>query len=368
MVKHKIFVLLCGVLCLLLFSCSKQSEISIEIPELSEAEVLITYADVSNLDNITEFDVKRGEIKNGKFSVVLYVDSVDDKSDKYLDCTVNIFNKEKRFMVSLPLPMKKGENLVLTITGVKEYVNGISPVKVSYTGSKSAEDFSNFLNNINEQLNQIRQQKNDKDIYSKIVSLCESFSQQYPHSAFPYTIIMSLLSNIGEEDNPIMQYCEKIGNQETNNQWAKYCVLRYKNKVLKQTVSKTMLFNAEDYQGNRYTNNDFLGKLTLIHFWSVKGVNCLASLKDVKKIYEQYFPKGLQILSISIDPLPNDWLNWSKENKLQWTSLFANGEVITNRYSFNDIPMYMLFDKEGKLILKSNVLNDLLPPIVANLK
>lgn len=368
MVKHKIFVLLCAVFSLLLFSCSKQSEISIEIPELSEAEVLITYADVGNLDNITEFEVKRGEIKNGKFSVVLYVDSIDNKADKYLDCTVNIFNKEKRFMVSLPLPMKMGENLVLTITGVKEYVNGVSPVKVSYTGSKSAEDFSDFLNNINEQLNQIRQQNNNKEIYSKIVSLCENFSQQYPHSAFPYTIIMSLLSNIGEEDNPIMQYCEKIGNQETNNQWAKYCVLRYKNKVLKQTVSKTMLFNAEDYQGNRYTNNDFLGKLTLIHFWSVKGVNCLASVKDVKKIYEQYSPKGLQILSISIDPLPNDWLNWSKENKLQWTSLFASGEVITNRYSFNDIPMYMLFDKEGKLILKSNVLNDMLSSIEANLK
>lgn len=368
MIKRKIFVLLSAVLSLLLISCSKQSEISIEIPELPEAEVLLTYADVSNLDNITEFEVKRGKIKNGKFSVALYVDSVDDKADKYLDCTVNILNKEKRFMVSLPLPIEKGKNLVLTITGVKEYVNGVSPVKVSYTGSNSAEDFSDFLNNINEQLSKIRQQNNNKATYSKIVSLCEGFSQKYPHSAFPYTIIMSLLSNVNEEGNPIMQYCEKISNQETDNHWEKYCVLRYKNKVLKQTVSKTMLFNAEDYQGNRYTNNDFLGQLTLIHFWSVKGVNCLASLKDVKKIYEQYSPQGLQILSISIDPLPNDWLNWSKENKLQWTSLFANGEVITNRYSFNDIPMYMLFDKEGKLILQSNVLDDLPALIETNLK
>ncbi|MDO5759557.1 MAG: TlpA disulfide reductase family protein [Bacteroidota bacterium] len=366
MIKHKIFALL--LMIIVLASCSKQSEISINIPELSEAEVVVTYADLHDLDNITEFEVKKGQIKSGRFSFSLSVDSIDKRVEKYLDCTVNILNKEKRFMISLPLPIEKSKNLVLTITGLKEYINGVSPVKVSYGGSKSAEDFSNFLNNVNKQLAKIRLQNEDNKAYSQIVSLCEDFSKQYKESAFPYTIIMSLLANIDTEDNPIMKYCEKISTQTSDNQWQNYCILRYKNKILKQVSSKVMLFNAEDYQGNRYTNNDFLGKITLLHFWSVKGVNCLASLKDVKQFYEKYSPKGLQVLSISIDPLPNDWLKWSKENNLQWTSLFANGEVITNRYSFNDIPMYMLFDKEGKLINKSNNLSDLIPQVESNLE
>ena len=352
---------------LLFYSCSKRAEISIDVPELSEAEVVITYAELKDLNNITEFEVGKGKMEKGKFAASLSIDSIDTKAKKYLDCTVNILNREKHFMISLPLPLEKGKNLVLTITGIKEYVSGKSPVKVSYSGSKSAKNFSEFLNEVNNYLGKLRQQSNDTTTYSEIVSLCENFSEQYPHSAFPYTIIMSLLPNTDNENNPIMRYCEKISNKETDNQWEKFCVMRYKNKILKQALSSTMLFNAEDFKGNKYTDKDFIGKITLVHFWSVKGVNCLASLKDMKSLYNKYSAQGLQILSISIDPLPNDWLNWSKENSLQWMSLFANGEVITDRYGFNDIPMYMLFDREGKLIKKSNSLADLQSNIEANL-
>lgn len=353
---QKILIVLCVVLSCLFFSCSKHTEINVDVPELSNGKVYIVYADPDQIASRQQEDIAEGEIKNGKISFDLSNLQIKNKTK---DCTISILNEEKRFMCTLPLPVEKGKNITLTITGIKEYTTGQSPLSVSYSGSKQAEKFSNFLNNINTELAFLYKNPQNTNAYTKIVSLCKNFSNEYPNSAFPYTVIISQMNGIEDNNNPLLKYCEELSNQKSDNAWHKFLVAKYKEKIMRDAMAKQMVFSAKDKDGKEYTERDFENKITLVHFWSVKSSKCTEVINNLKNIYNKYHSSGLEVISISIDPVPNEWIKWSKENALAWTSLIADGNTITNRYNFNDIPFYLLFSKEGKLISKSNIVEDL---------
>lgn len=362
---QKISIVICVLLSCLFVSCSRHTEVNVEIPELTEGKVYIVYADPDQIASRQQEDIAEGEIKNGKITFDLSNLNIENKTK---DCTISILNEEKHFMCTLPLPVEKGKNITLTITGIKEYTSGQSPLKVSYSGNKQAEKFSEFLNNINIELASLGEDSKSQNAYTKIVRLCKDFLNEYPKSAFPYTVIISQLSRVEGLNNPLMKYCEELSNQKSDNVWHKYLTAKYKEKIMREAMAKQMVFSAQDKDSKEYSERDFAGKTTLIHFWSVKSPKCMEVIANLKNIYNKYHSLGLEVVSISIDPAPSDWFKWSRENSLDWTSLVADGTTITNRYNFNDIPCYLLFSKDGKLIKKSNIVEELEPNIKQSLQ
>ncbi|MBR1769004.1 MAG: TlpA family protein disulfide reductase [Bacteroidales bacterium] len=362
--KRIFFPLFAVLLSAILFSCSKQTVVEIEIAELSSGKAYIVYADPDEISSRQQEDLAEGEIKDGKIRFDL---SDAGFKNKTKDCTLSIINEEKRFRTNIPLPVEKGKKIRLVITDTEEYSSGKSPLKITYSGSKQAEKFSQFWNEMNSVLLSMSRNGGNKKDYEKTVSLCKDFTLAYPQSAFPFTVLIGLLNITEEGNNPIMEYCEELSNQKSENVWQNYLVSRYKDLILRNAMAKHLSFAAQDKKGNNYSESNFEGKLTLVHFWSVQSPKCLEVLNDVKNIYKQYHSDGLEIVSISIDPQPNLWIKWSETNFLPWLSLIADGQVMTQKYNFNDIPLYMLFSKEGKLIQKSNIINDLKQSITDNL-
>lgn len=353
---QRVYIAICVLFSCVFVSCSKHTEVNVSIPELTDGKVYIVYADPDQIASRQQEDIAEAEIKNGKVSFDLSNLQIKNKTK---DCTISILNEEKRFMCTLPLPIEKGKNITLTITGIKEYTAGQSPLTVSYSGSKQAEKFSDFLNSINTELASLYKNPQNTNAYAKIVSLCKNFSNDYPNSAFPYTVIISQINHIEETYNPLLKYCEELSNQKSDNPWHNFLVSKYKEKIMRQAMANQMVFLAKDKDGKEYSERNFEGKITLVHFWSVKSPKCTEVINNLKNIYNKYHSLGLEVVSISIDPVPNEWIKWSKENTLAWSSLIADGNTITNRYNFNDIPYYLLFSKEGKLISKSNIVEDL---------
>ena len=60
----------------------------------------------------------------------------------------------------------------------------------------------------------------------------------------------------------------------------------------------------------------------------------------------------MEIVSISIDTNPAMWYEFAKANPLPWLSLIGDGQEITSRYAFDYIPMNIIADKEGKVIMR----------------
>ena len=360
----KIFIAMTVVMSCIMLSCSRHSSLEIDIPELNSGKVYVVFADPDQINSRQQENLAEADIKQG--SLVLDLDSIRFDS-KYKDCTISIISDERQFRCNLPLPLEKGKTIKLTITGIKEYLESKEALRVSYSGSKQAEVFSEYWKQVNDSFIELAKGEDYNKICDKWVKLNKDFLKQYPQSAFPYTIIISQIGNIPNLDNPLLKYCEELSTQESKNKWHNYLVEAYKERVRKEVIAKKMVFAAKDMEGRDFSERNFANKLTLLHFWAVQSPKCVDALAKIDAMNKKYGDKGLQIVNISIDPMPNAWIEWSKNNNLPQYNLFADGAIITQRYNFNNIPFYMLFDKQGNLIAKDNVLESLEQNIVSNL-
>lgn len=343
----KVFLIFFVILTCLLVSCSRGNRLVIEIPEMSEAEVYIIYQDPDMINNRTQEEIVKTEIKNGKCNISL--DTLQF-TEKRKECSLTIVNKNKKFGINLPLMVEKGKTITLKIKGVSDYLSGRSILKVSYQGSRFAEDFSDFWQKINDSFIELTHTKNNLKMFTKQVGIYKDFITKYPESGYPYSVLISEMQMLRDNDNPVMKYCAALVNEKSDNIWHKYFVEAYKYKVTKQSTISTLVFSAQDKDGRVFTERDIKGRLVLVDFWASWCKPCLESLPKLKQIYDRFKEKGLTVVSISLDMNPNDWIKFSEKNSFSWLSLLGDGQEITQRYDFKYIPYFLIADEKGKIL------------------
>lgn len=132
------------------------------------------------------------------------------------------------------------------------------------------------------------------------------------------------------------------------------------------TVSEGNQFKdieGKDVNGNTIKLSEIVtkNKYTILEFWASWCAPCRGEIPNLKKAYEKYKPKGLEIYSISLDMKHDDWLKALKEENTSWTNVVdklggIRGEAI--KYGVLGIPTSFLIDKEGKIVETSDRLTD----------
>ncbi|MDP3437470.1 MAG: TlpA disulfide reductase family protein [Bacteroidales bacterium] len=99
---------------------------------------------------------------------------------------------------------------------------------------------------------------------------------------------------------------------------------------------------------------DYRGKTLIIDFWASWCGPCIAEIPHLKKLYENYKDKGLEILSVSIDKDGKEWLKAVETIQMPWKQILSPnaGAELMGLYQFNMIPFIILIDKEGKIVNK----------------
>lgn len=90
----------------------------------------------------------------------------------------------------------------------------------------------------------------------------------------------------------------------------------------------------------------------LLDFWASWCMPCIYSMPELKRLYDEYHPKGFEILGISLDDNETDWTKAIEENGLMWLNVISgpDGQAI-NEYSITAIPTAVLIDcKTGKIV------------------
>jgi thiol-disulfide isomerase/thioredoxin len=96
-----------------------------------------------------------------------------------------------------------------------------------------------------------------------------------------------------------------------------------------------------------------LGKYTIIEFWASSCAPCRAKHPLMKKMYDQYHSRGLNIISISGDDNIDDWVKAIKRDSMTWTNIsdlrgWYNEAFMI--YGIKAIPQMLILDENGLIV------------------
>lgn len=106
-------------------------------------------------------------------------------------------------------------------------------------------------------------------------------------------------------------------------------------------------------------------KYYLIDFWASWCAPCRKEMPNLRNLYEQYSPKGFEIVSISIDRREADWIKAIDEEKLQWPN-FLDNKMASDAFEVKAIPAMFIVDEAG-VVIAEKVRGEELESILAEL-
>ena len=122
--------------------------------------------------------------------------------------------------------------------------------------------------------------------------------------------------------------------------------------VAVMTRDKTEKLLSFTHQTNRYL---------LLDFWASWCEPCLNEVPNLKRIYQKYHSKGLDIIGLSVDKNYDDWIETLDEMEEPWCNYIDIDKQAIMEYQVQYIPSIFIMDAQGKIIaekLRGNDLSD----------
>ncbi|PJA09501.1 MAG: hypothetical protein COX70_01690 [Flavobacteriales bacterium CG_4_10_14_0_2_um_filter_32_8] len=136
-------------------------------------------------------------------------------------------------------------------------------------------------------------------------------------------------------------------------------------------------FTLNNADGKPISLSSLKGKVVLIDFWASWCRPCRAENPNVVKAYNKYNKKGFDVLSVSLDGMPQqqnakqDWLTAIAKDGLIWKNHVSDlkgwSSEVVPLYGVEGIPFTVLIDKEGNIVgtnLRGEVLENKLAEIL----
>ncbi len=129
---------------------------------------------------------------------------------------------------------------------------------------------------------------------------------------------------------------------------------------LRTTIQNKQIFVGGPYidhelttpDGHKKKISDFVkpGCTTLVEFWASWCSPCREEIPHMLDTYRKYHPKGLNIVSISIDSEPENWHQALEKEKMPWGQLLDSTQTAFRSYNLTGVPSSILLDDQGKIM------------------
>lgn len=114
-------------------------------------------------------------------------------------------------------------------------------------------------------------------------------------------------------------------------------------------------FSAPSPEGKTISLKESLGKVTIIDFWASWCGPCRAENPNVVALYNEFHPKGLNIIGVSLDKDAAKWKDAIAKDGLTWlqvSNLKFWDEPIAKQYNVQSIPATFILDAKGNIVAK----------------
>ena len=181
------------------------------------------------------------------------------------------------------------------------------------------------------------------------------------HVITAYVIVLSM-----ERDSPelLKEKYTLLGEHAKGSVYGREIakrVAKYDQVAIGQVAPDFTMMTPE---GNSFTLHGITGKLKILSFWASWDMSCRQENVNLIRIYQKYRPKGVEIVSISLDTNKEAWKKAIGEDAMIWANgsdLKGPTSDITRLYWVKKIPHVLLLDENNVIIAKDlygNVLWD----------
>jgi len=128
-----------------------------------------------------------------------------------------------------------------------------------------------------------------------------------------------------------------------------------------QNVYQAPAFELPDIEGGLVKLAEFQGRRpVLLYFWATWCPACKAARPDLIKVRERVREEDLAILAINVGS--GDSLEkvkrYQQSHPLPMKVLYDNNGRVTESYAVQGIPLFVLIDREGKVLYRDHQLPD----------
>lgn len=203
----------------------------------------------------------------------------------------------------------------------------------------------------------------------RLTTLTSQFVKEHPD----YRIAPCLISLIGRQlpaDSLQLLY-EALPEVSRRSPAGELCSLEIQTFAQKESYEQRPLVGnrAWDFElstscGNKVHLQSFRGQYILLDFWASWCMPCIKGLPALSAFYKRYKSKGLMLISISLDDREADWCRAIAQYKMDWTQVRDslsgknNKMKVSDLYQVQYLPTFVLIDRTGKVVARSNALDD----------
>jgi thiol-disulfide isomerase/thioredoxin len=295
----------------------------------------------------------RDSVRNGRLKALEAAKQSNDFISPFYAAEQKIYN----FQMGLDLINYQTQSVKMGMTVMPQaYADFIDKLEVNDESMAYDAAYKSFtLNKASMLANKQYQIESDKSAihYYKLVidALCEMVSVERNKSVLISELMPQIFKDSGTADmSSFIATLERCSKDEKLIASIKKYASQYEHLYKGRPAPEAAFYDAS---GKSSTLSDYRGKIVYIDTWATWCGPCKREIPHLKTLEEEYHDKNITFISVSTDRDVEAWKAFIAREHLGGLQLHQNeapGKSISELYSVNSIPRFILIDEAGKIV------------------